>query len=38
LNVHPISIRDNFFNTGGHSLLAVLLLERYSSKMLSIEY
>ncbi len=28
LNVHPIGIRDNFFNIGGHSLLAVLLLER----------
>jgi amino acid adenylation domain-containing protein len=28
LNVHPIGIRDNFFDIGGHSLLAVLLLER----------
>jgi amino acid adenylation domain-containing protein len=28
LNVHPIGIRDNFFNIGGHSLLAVLLLAR----------
>ncbi len=28
LNVQAIGIRDNFFNIGGHSLLAVLLLER----------
>ena len=28
LNVHPIGIRNNFFDLGGHSLLAIRLLNR----------
>jgi hypothetical protein len=28
LEVHPIGIRDNFFEAGGHSLLVVRLLDR----------
>ncbi|HLX40852.1 MAG TPA: amino acid adenylation domain-containing protein, partial [Ktedonobacteraceae bacterium] len=39
LNVHPISIQDDFFVLGGHSLLAARLLseiERVSGKRLSL--
>jgi aspartate racemase len=28
LNVHPIGIRDNFFDLGGHSLLSVRMMDR----------
>ncbi|HEU5382973.1 MAG TPA: alpha/beta fold hydrolase, partial [Ktedonobacteraceae bacterium] len=28
LNIHPIGIRDNFFDLGGHSLLAAQLINR----------
>ncbi|MDF5723734.1 MAG: amino acid adenylation domain-containing protein [Rhizonema sp. PD37] len=28
LNVHPIGVRDNFFDLGGHSLLAISLMAR----------
>lgn len=28
LNVHPVGIRDNFFLSGGHSLLAARMLEK----------
>lgn len=39
LNVHPISIKDNFFDLGGHSLLAIAILtqiEQTIGKHLSI--
>ncbi|BAZ14313.1 amino acid adenylation domain-containing protein [Calothrix sp. NIES-4071] len=32
LHVHPIGVRDNFFDLGGHSLLAVSLIARIQQK------
>jgi amino acid adenylation domain-containing protein len=32
LNVHPVGIRDNFFDLGGHSLLAITLMARIQQK------
>ena len=41
LNVSPIGIHDNFFDVGGHSLLAIQLINRinseYHSKMLLVD-
>ena len=31
LNIHPIGIRDNFFDLGGHSLLAISLIAKIQS-------
>lgn len=33
LNVHPIGIRDNFFDLGGHSLLSVRLMDRIEQEL-----
>lgn len=32
LHIHPIGVRDNFFDLGGHSLLAVSLIARIQQK------
>ncbi|MDF5727929.1 MAG: amino acid adenylation domain-containing protein [Rhizonema sp. PD38] len=32
LNVHPIGVRDNFFDLGGHSFLAITLMARIQEK------
>jgi len=33
LGIHPVGIRDNFFNLGGHSLLAVQVLSQIKKHM-----
>lgn len=33
LNVHPVGVRDNFFDLGGHSLLAITLMGRIQQKI-----
>jgi amino acid adenylation domain-containing protein len=32
LDVHPVGVRDNFFDLGGHSLLAITLMARIQQK------
>src|ERR687885_1169755 len=32
LNVHSVGVRDNFFDLGGHSLVAITLMERIQQK------
>lgn len=32
LDVHPVGVRDNFFDLGGHSLLAITLMARIHQK------
>ncbi len=33
LDVHPVGVRDNFFDLGGHSLLAITLMGRIQQKI-----
>ena len=32
LEIHPISVKDNFFDLGGHSILAVILMARIQNE------